>query len=60
MSSCSRETTHRDPRDDSQGSESAETAEKRRADALMWDDTVLVGVAGADRSAKLTNDLFLY
>jgi len=30
-----------------------------RADALMWDDTVLVGVAAADRSAKLTNDLFL-
>ena len=25
-----------------------------RADALMWDDTVLVGVAAADRSAKLT------
>jgi polar amino acid transport system substrate-binding protein len=30
-----------------------------RADALMWDDTVLVGVAAADRSAKLTNDTFL-
>src|SRR5215217_5696630 len=30
-----------------------------RADAVMWDDTVLVGVAAADRSAKLTNDLFL-
>jgi polar amino acid transport system substrate-binding protein len=30
-----------------------------RADALMWDDTVLVGVAAADRSAKLTSDLFL-
>ena len=30
-----------------------------RADALMWDDTVLVGVAAADRSAKLTNDKFL-
>ncbi len=30
-----------------------------RADALMWDDTVLVGVAAADRTAKLTNDLFL-
>ena len=30
-----------------------------RADALMWDDTVLVGIAAADRSAKLTNDLFL-
>ena len=25
----------------------------------MWDDTVLVGVAAADRTAKLTNDLFL-
>jgi polar amino acid transport system substrate-binding protein len=30
-----------------------------RADALMWDDTVLVGIAAADRSAKLTDDLFL-
>ena len=30
-----------------------------RADALMWDDTVLVGVAAADPSAKLTNDTFL-
>jgi polar amino acid transport system substrate-binding protein len=30
-----------------------------RADVLMWDDTVLVGIAAADRSAKLTNDLFL-
>jgi polar amino acid transport system substrate-binding protein len=30
-----------------------------RADALMWDDTVLVGIAAADRSAKLTNDTFL-
>jgi polar amino acid transport system substrate-binding protein len=30
-----------------------------RADAVMWDDTVLVGVAAADRSAKLTNDTFL-
>ena len=30
-----------------------------RADALMWDDTVLVGVAAADRSAKLTPDTFL-
>ncbi len=30
-----------------------------RADALMWDDTVLVGVAAADRTAKLTDDLFL-
>jgi polar amino acid transport system substrate-binding protein len=30
-----------------------------RADALMWDDTVLVGVGAADRTAKLTNDRFL-
>ena len=30
-----------------------------RADALMWDDTVLVGVAAADRSSKLTEDAFL-
>jgi polar amino acid transport system substrate-binding protein len=30
-----------------------------RADTLMWDDTVLVGIAAADRSLKLTNDLFL-
>jgi polar amino acid transport system substrate-binding protein len=30
-----------------------------RADALMWDDTVLVGVAAADQTAKLTEDLFL-
>ena len=30
-----------------------------RADALMWDDTVLVGVAAADRASKLTNDKFL-
>jgi polar amino acid transport system substrate-binding protein len=30
-----------------------------RADAVMWDDTVLVGVAAADRSSKLTNDTFL-
>ena len=30
-----------------------------RADALMWDDTVLVGVAAADRTAKLTGDTFL-
>ncbi|MBA2298142.1 MAG: transporter substrate-binding domain-containing protein [Actinobacteria bacterium] len=29
-----------------------------RADALMWDDTVLVGVAAADRTAKLTDDTF--
>jgi polar amino acid transport system substrate-binding protein len=30
-----------------------------RADALMWDDTVLVGIAAADRNSKLTNDVFL-
>ena len=30
-----------------------------RADALMWDDTVLVGIAAADQSAKLTDDTFL-
>jgi polar amino acid transport system substrate-binding protein len=30
-----------------------------RADALMWDDTVLVGLAAADRNSKLTNDVFL-
>ncbi|HWG54948.1 MAG TPA: transporter substrate-binding domain-containing protein [Gaiellaceae bacterium] len=30
-----------------------------RADALMWDDTVLVGVAAADRNAKLIEDTFL-
>jgi polar amino acid transport system substrate-binding protein len=30
-----------------------------RSDALMWDDTVLVGVAAADRTAKLTEDTFL-
>ena len=30
-----------------------------RADALMWDDTVLVGVAAQDRSLKLTDDTFL-
>jgi len=30
-----------------------------RADALMWDDTVLVGVAAADQTAKLTDDTFL-
>jgi len=30
-----------------------------RAEALMWDDTVLVGIAGTDRNYKLTNDLFL-
>jgi polar amino acid transport system substrate-binding protein len=30
-----------------------------RADALMWDDTVLVGIAAVDPNTKLTNDLFL-
>ena len=30
-----------------------------RADALMWDDTVLVGIAAADANVKLTDDLFL-
>jgi polar amino acid transport system substrate-binding protein len=30
-----------------------------RADVLMWDDTVLVGIAAANRDAKLTDDLFL-
>jgi polar amino acid transport system substrate-binding protein len=30
-----------------------------RADAVMWDDTVLVGLAAADRSSKLTEDTFL-
>ncbi len=30
-----------------------------RADTLMWDDTVLVGIAGTDRSYRLTSDLFL-
>ena len=30
-----------------------------RADALMWDDTVLVGVAAQDRTLKLTEDTFL-
>ena len=30
-----------------------------RADALMWDDTVLVGIAATDRSLKLTSDRFL-
>jgi polar amino acid transport system substrate-binding protein len=30
-----------------------------RADTVMWDDTVLVGQAAADRSSKLTNDTFL-
>jgi polar amino acid transport system substrate-binding protein len=30
-----------------------------RADALMWDDTVLLGIATQDRTVKLTEDLFL-
>ena len=30
-----------------------------RADALMWDDSVLVGIATADRNTKLTPDTFL-
>jgi polar amino acid transport system substrate-binding protein len=30
-----------------------------RADALMWDDTVLVGIAAQDRTLKLTEDQFL-
>jgi polar amino acid transport system substrate-binding protein len=30
-----------------------------RADALMWDDTVLLGIATQDRTVKLTDDLFL-
>ena len=30
-----------------------------RADALMWDDTVLVGIAAQDPNLKLTDDLFL-
>jgi len=30
-----------------------------RADALMWDDTVLVGIATADPNVKLTSDAFL-
>ncbi len=30
-----------------------------RADTLMWDDTVLVGIAGTDSNYKLTSDLFL-
>jgi polar amino acid transport system substrate-binding protein len=30
-----------------------------RADAFMWDDTVLLGIAVTDRNYKLTNDLFL-
>jgi polar amino acid transport system substrate-binding protein len=30
-----------------------------RADALMWDDTVLLGIATTDRTLKLTSDTFL-
>jgi polar amino acid transport system substrate-binding protein len=30
-----------------------------RADTLMWDDTVLVGIATSDPQLKLTNDTFL-
>ncbi len=30
-----------------------------RADTLMWDDTVLLGIATTDRELKLTNDTFL-
>lgn len=30
-----------------------------RADSLMWDDTVLLGIAVTDRNYKLTSDLFL-
>src|SRR5215210_2329181 len=30
-----------------------------RADTLMWDDTVLLGIAVADPNLKMTNDLFL-
>jgi polar amino acid transport system substrate-binding protein len=33
--------------------------EQGRADTLMWDDTVLVGIAAANRDVKLTRDLFL-
>jgi polar amino acid transport system substrate-binding protein len=31
-----------------------------RADTIMFDDTVLVGIAAADPSSKLTSDLFLF
>jgi polar amino acid transport system substrate-binding protein len=31
-----------------------------RADALMWDDTVLLGIAVTDRTLKLTDDTFLF
>jgi polar amino acid transport system substrate-binding protein len=35
------------------------TFEQGRADTLMWDDAVLVGIAAANRALKLTNDTFL-
>ena len=35
------------------------TFNQGRADTLMWDDSVLVGIAAADRSSKLTTDTFL-
>jgi polar amino acid transport system substrate-binding protein len=35
------------------------TFNQGRADTLMWDDSVLVGIAAADRNSKLTNDTFL-
>jgi polar amino acid transport system substrate-binding protein len=35
------------------------TFNQGRADTLMWDDTVLVGIAAADRNSKLTEDTFL-
>ena len=30
-----------------------------RADAVMYDDAVLIPVAAADRTAKITDDVFL-
>jgi polar amino acid transport system substrate-binding protein len=30
-----------------------------RADAVMWDDTVLAPIAAADRNTRMTNDVFL-
>ena len=35
------------------------TFNQGRADTLMWDDSVLIGIAAADRNSKLTNDTFL-
>jgi polar amino acid transport system substrate-binding protein len=35
------------------------TFNQGRADTLMWDDSVLVGIAAADRNSKLTTDTFL-